>query len=176
MSLGDCQNWPECGHKSIGSYDANSDGARNAVASNLPKSALALYEAPFRYERGYIFDSKNEMFADDDNKNIALRLRGFARISYMKNANTLQDDIGCHIAQALTEYWERNKLLSKPPHSYCRRPQTAMPDGWKLVPFIPTKEMLEAGRIHDGLYTAELVWNDMFNAAPSPQGKEREEA
>ena len=59
-------------------------------ATNLPKEALALYEAPFTYYPNgqYVLDSKKSVIVDvcaDD------------------------DDIGHHIAQALTEYWERNK-------------------------------------------------------------------
>ncbi len=80
------------------------------TTDNLPKSALDLYEAPFRYDHGYIWDAKNKMVADDDGQDVALRVRGWGHIGYLPDAEALQDAVGHHIAQALTEYWERNKV------------------------------------------------------------------
>jgi hypothetical protein len=41
-----------------------------------------------------------------------------------------------------------------------------VPDGYKLVPVEPTREMLEAARWHDGINTARHVWADMLASAP----------
>lgn len=58
-----------------------------------------------------------------------------------------------------------------------------VPDGWKLVPIEPTKEMLDAGRWWN-LYEEssrsyavdddEVIstWTEMINAAPAPKGEE----
>ena len=81
--------------------------------SELQKRALSLYRGPFRYEAGYIWDSKSEMVADmrDDNHNnvAALRVRGWGRISYLPEPEKLQDTIGESMAMALTEFWSKNK-------------------------------------------------------------------
>lgn len=71
--------------------------------------ALKLYTPPFRFDHGYIWDSKNNMVADSGDANdMACRVRGWGRISYMENPEQLQDSVGEHMAKALTEYWERN--------------------------------------------------------------------
>lgn len=67
------------------------------------QQAMALYEAPFHHERGYIWDAKNKMVADDG---AVLRVRGWGRISYLPDAEKLQDAVGDLIAKALTEYWQ----------------------------------------------------------------------
>ena len=74
----------------------------------ISKKALKLYTPPFRYEMGYIFDSENEMVADDYETSIT-QVRGWGRISYMDEPEELQDAVGEHIAKALTEYWEKHK-------------------------------------------------------------------
>ncbi len=77
---------------------------------NIEQQALALYEAPFRYHRGYIWDAKNNMVADDDAQDVALRVRGWGRISYLPDAEKLQDTVGELIAKALTEYWQTHNV------------------------------------------------------------------
>lgn len=72
------------------------------------KSAFALYEAPFKFNRGYIYDAKNQMVADDQGQDVALRVRGWGRISYLPEPEKLQDTVGELIAQALTEFWEKH--------------------------------------------------------------------
>ena len=67
--------------------------------------AMKLYSPPFRYDRGYIWDAQNNMVADDDAQDVALRIRGWGRISYMPDAEALQDKVGELIAQAMTEFW-----------------------------------------------------------------------
>lgn len=77
--------------------------------------ALKLYRPPFRYEHGYIFDSQNEMVVDDASKSqeaAALRVRGWGRISYLKDPEELQDAVGALIAEALTTFW-RTELEKK---------------------------------------------------------------
>lgn len=68
--------------------------------------ALKLYKPPLRYDFGYIWDSNNEMVADDGGM---ARVRGWGRISYMNDGEALQDKVGELIAEALTEYWNKHK-------------------------------------------------------------------
>jgi hypothetical protein len=77
--------------------------------------ALALYVPPFKYTQGYIFDSKGQMFSDDDkvDLHIAQRVRGWGQISYLPNAEALQDELGQMIAEALTAWWNSSKSTSK---------------------------------------------------------------
>ena len=42
----------------------------------LRKTAAELYYPPFRFERGYIWDSKNNMLADENANDIVTRIRG----------------------------------------------------------------------------------------------------
>lgn len=83
--------------------------------SEINSRALAIYKPPFRFDRyGYIWDADNHMVADNhiekDADGAALRVRGWGRISYLEDAEQLQDEVGRMIAQALTEYWERKYL------------------------------------------------------------------
>ena len=81
------------------------------AAANTPISvdqrALRLYLPPFRYEYGYIWDAANNMVADDSGQDIALRVRGWGRISSMETPELLQDTVGKLMAEALTEYWTK---------------------------------------------------------------------
>jgi len=77
--------------------------------TELQQAALELYESPFKFECGYIYDAKNRMVADDDGQDVVLRVRGWGRINSLENPEKLQDTVGELIAQALTEFWERNK-------------------------------------------------------------------
>lgn len=79
---------------------------QRATKETLMRDALALYAPPFRFDRGYIWDAKNNMVADDDAQDVALRVRGWGRISYMPNPEALQDAVGELFAKALTEYWQ----------------------------------------------------------------------
>lgn len=79
------------------------------MTAPLDTAALELYEAPFKYDGVYIRDAKHHMVADDNGQDIVLRIRGCGRIQYLPDAEALQDEIGHHIAAALTEYWMRNK-------------------------------------------------------------------
>lgn len=71
-------------------------------------AALALYQPPFQYHHGYIFDSNGQMVSDSDSvpQHVAQRVRGWGRIGYMPNAAALQDEVGRVIAEALTAFWE----------------------------------------------------------------------
>lgn len=90
--------------------------------SSKREVALALYKAPFKFTHGYIFDAEGRMFADQDGgfgldgkveTHIIARVRGWGRISYMKDAEQLQDEVGEVIAQALTEFWERAAMAAQ---------------------------------------------------------------
>jgi len=71
--------------------------------------ALDLYKPPFTYYCGYIQDADGHTFADtgsiEGEQQFIARIRGWGRISYYKGAEELQDIIGQHMAQALTDYW-----------------------------------------------------------------------
>jgi len=73
--------------------------------SELRKTALALYEPPFKLDHGYIFDSHGEMVADQVDPIAIARIRGWGRISYMDDAENLQDMVGTLIVEALSEKW-----------------------------------------------------------------------
>lgn len=75
----------------------------------IRKTVMDLYKSPFRYVRGYIYDSTGEVVADSgdigEGKDlIAARVRGWGRIGYMDNAEEIQDEMGVVMAEALTEY------------------------------------------------------------------------
>jgi hypothetical protein len=57
--------------------------------------ANKLYRTPFRYDGiSYIWDADNNMVADfrDENPGF-IRVRGWGRISYMKDAEALHDEV-----------------------------------------------------------------------------------
>lgn len=74
----------------------------------IKQQALALYVPPFKFVNGYIRDSQGLMMADQHEGPDSLRIRGWGRIQYLDNPELLQDTTGELIAQALTEFWERN--------------------------------------------------------------------
>lgn len=92
--------------------------------ATIAQAALALYEAPFRYERGYIWDAKSNMVADNQGQDVAMRVRGWGRIQYLPDASTLQDAVGALLAQAMTEYWNRENHK----RDHARRLNAAMDD------------------------------------------------
>ena len=53
------------------------------------------------------------------------------------------------------------------------QPAPSVPEGWKLVPIVSTREMDEAGSEECDGYrsTAEATWNAMITAAPKPEVK-----
>lgn len=53
------------------------------------------------------------------------------------------------------------------------QPAQSVPEGWKLVPIVSTREMDEAGSEECDGYrsTAEATWNAMIAAAPKPEAK-----
>lgn len=71
------------------------------------KEAMKIYRPPFKHYRGYIHDAEGHMVSDDDqvNRTVAHRVRGWGRISYLPNAEAIQDEIGVLMADALNEYY-----------------------------------------------------------------------
>ena len=94
---------------------SNTDKAMEPIPpfGSKRKAAMAIYTPPFRFDHGYIFDSKNHMVADDGDVigpngvegAVASRVRGWGRIGYMPNAAALQDEVGQMIADALNAYY-----------------------------------------------------------------------
>ena len=70
-------------------------------------AAMEIYTPPFKFHRGYIFDSQNHMVADDREVDgaVAARVRGWGRIGYMPNGAEIQDEIGQMVADALNAYY-----------------------------------------------------------------------
>lgn len=94
------------------------------VEANAPpfgtkrKAAMAIYTPPFKYLHGFIYDSQNYMVSDgnllgEPNESVkgavASRVRGWGRIGYMPDAAALQDEVGQMMADALTQYYEREQ-------------------------------------------------------------------
>lgn len=82
------------------------------IDKEFRKEAMSLYKAPFTYYAGYIHDNAGNMFADQGRAEeasalMAARVRGWGRLSYMKDGDKLQDEVGNMIAEALNEYWSK---------------------------------------------------------------------
>lgn len=74
--------------------------------STLNSRALLLYKPPFTYLNGYVYDADLRMVSDNDGGDAdPVRVRGWGRISYLPDAEALQDEVGAIIARALTAYW-----------------------------------------------------------------------
>lgn len=85
------------------------------MSEELRKRVLALYKPPFSYHCGYIHDGEGNMVSDLPIGTIATRVRGWGRISYLENAEELQDTVGEMIAEALNQYWDKqNGLIPLP--------------------------------------------------------------
>jgi hypothetical protein len=71
------------------------------------KKAMKIYTPPFKHFQGYIHDAEGHMVSDDDEvkRTVAHRVRGWGRISYLPNAEAIQDEIGVMMADALNEYY-----------------------------------------------------------------------
>jgi hypothetical protein len=86
-------------------------GATTPPFGSKRAAALALYEPPFKFMHGYIYDAKGRMVADQDGfeggveAHIAARVRGWGRIGYLPDAAALQDEVGAILAEALTAFW-----------------------------------------------------------------------
>ena len=82
---------------------------QTVINPSLREAALDLYEAPFLFKRGYIYDAGHKMVADQDGEvteSIAARVRGWGRIGYLPDAEALQDEVGKIIAESLTNFWK----------------------------------------------------------------------
>lgn len=77
--------------------------------TELRNAAMGIYTPPFRFVRGYIYDSQDNMVADQGGPgtedtvkgSIAARVRGWGKIGYMPNAAALQDEVGQMMVDAL---------------------------------------------------------------------------
>lgn len=78
---------------------------------NIREQALALYTAPFNYNRGYIWDSTGKMVSDEVAVDIVNRVRGWGYISKYENPEQLQDEVGKIIAEALNAFYETEEEM-----------------------------------------------------------------
>ena len=83
----------------------------------IRQAAFDLYKPPFRFDKrgGYVWDQEDNMVVDQDDFQemqgmLAARVRGWGRIQYLKEFDPceLQDKAGELVAEALTEFWEKN--------------------------------------------------------------------
>ena len=93
------------------------------------EAAKAVYTPPFKFQRGYIFDSQQSMVADDDQVRgaVASRVRGWGKLSYLPNGAELQDEIGQMMADALN-------ALYQPPAPDCRTCENHVVSCWAPTP------------------------------------------
>jgi hypothetical protein len=126
MSL--AQHWVQARTKGQGG-SSQQDALRQALEAALKpgeptppfgskrKAAMAIYTPPFKYLRGYIFDSQNLMVADDDKVDgaVAAQVRGWGRLGYLPNGAELQDEIGQMVADALNAYYAAPPAQKPPP-------------------------------------------------------------
>ena len=89
------------------------------MTDSLKSRALALYEAPFTFKGGYVFDAAHRMVSDDgpiaaEDKELGAvqRVRGWGRIGYMAEAEALQDTMGEIMAEALNDYWAKHRAAA----------------------------------------------------------------
>src|SRR3546814_4139035 len=92
--------------------ETNVRRAGSALEADVVRDALALYEPPFTFDHGYIYDAKDRMVMDAHRRtneaghtSIEMRVRGWGRIGYMPNGAALQDAVGVQMAEALTSHW-----------------------------------------------------------------------
>src|SRR3546814_6197318 len=102
--------------------ETNVRRAGSALEADVVRDALALYEPPFTFDHGYIYDAKARMVMDAHRRtneaghtSIEMRVRGWGRIGYMPNGAALQDAVGVQIAEALTSHWLARNDALKPP-------------------------------------------------------------
>ena len=75
--------------------------------NDIERKAFDLYKPPFHHRLGYIYDADSRMVSDEAGGDGAARVRGWGRISYLDDAEDIQDAVGDHIAKAMTEYWNK---------------------------------------------------------------------
>src|SRR3546814_8060702 len=70
--------------------ETNVRRAGSALEADVVRDALALYEPPFTFDHGYIYDAKDRMVMDAHRRtneaghtSIEMRVRGWGRIGYM---------------------------------------------------------------------------------------------
>lgn len=107
------------------------------MSDDVKARAIGLYKAPFRYERGYIWDANGNMVADRpaEDDGTTLRVRGWGRIGYMPDAPALQDAVGEHIAKLLTEHWtpKAHPIHTTPPTIAALEKHAAVHGPWLRV-------------------------------------------
>lgn len=96
-------------NKSTETREAGFSGEAPGCATALRNAAFGLYQPPFRYESGWIWDANNQFVSDEGgpchyDARMA-RIRGWGRIQYLPQPERLQDEIGQMVAEALTAFW-----------------------------------------------------------------------
>lgn len=102
----------------------NEIAKQEAQAQDLSTRARALYTPPFKVIEGAIFDSAGHKIADD--REGVMRVRGWGRLSYLKDGAELQDAVAQTLADALNSHWRAHtKPVDGQPFVERRRPLTA---------------------------------------------------
>jgi hypothetical protein len=86
--------------------------------SDLQKQALAVYQPPFQFSHGYVFDSAGRMVADEGREHeldqlestVGVRIRGWGHLGKLKNGAEVQDTMGELAAAALNAYWKQHGI------------------------------------------------------------------
>lgn len=90
--------------------------------SDLSVAAMKLFEPPFTFVHGYIYDNANHVVSDDGDigemeKAVISRVRGWGRLQYLKDKGftpaQLQDAVGGIIVTALNEYWANRSGIDR---------------------------------------------------------------
>lgn len=87
------------------------------VAQAKTEAAMKLYEPPFTFVHGYIYDNANHVVSDNGDigqmeKAVISRIRGWGRLQYLKDGEftpeQLQDAVGEIVVEALNDYWAKH--------------------------------------------------------------------
>src|SRR3546814_2601309 len=80
--------------------------------SDVVRDALALYEPPFTFDHGYIYDAKDRMVMDAHRRtneaghtSIEMRVRGWGRIGYMPNGRSEERRVGKECVSTCRSRW-----------------------------------------------------------------------